>query len=35
MPVNAGYEYINAEKKYLDAQTLDQKIIALEEGTVL
>jgi len=31
MPVNAGYEYVNAEKKYLDAQTLDQKIVALEE----
>jgi hypothetical protein len=31
MPVNAGYEYFNAEKKYLAAQTLEEKIAALEE----
>jgi small GTP-binding protein len=31
MPINAGYEYFNAEKKYLDAQTLDEKIAALKE----
>ncbi|MEK6893921.1 MAG: GTPase [Nanoarchaeota archaeon] len=31
MPINAGYEYFNAEKKYLAAQTLDEKIIALKE----
>ncbi|MEK6858672.1 MAG: GTPase [Nanoarchaeota archaeon] len=31
MPINAGYEYFNAEKRYLDAQTLDEKITALEE----
>lgn len=31
MPINAGYEYFDAEKKYLAAQTLDEKIIALEE----
>lgn len=31
MPVNAGYEYFNAEKVYLAAQTLDEKIAALEE----
>lgn len=31
MPINANYEYFNAEKKYLDAQTLEDKIIALEE----
>jgi small GTP-binding protein len=31
MPINAGYEYFNAEKKYLDAQTLDEKIAALRE----
>ncbi|MEK6909056.1 MAG: GTPase [Nanoarchaeota archaeon] len=31
MPINAGYEYFNAEKKYLAAQTLDERIIALRE----
>lgn len=31
MPINAGYEYFNAEKKYLDAQTLEEKIAALRE----
>ena len=31
MPVNAGYEYVAAEKKYLNAITLEEKIIALEE----
>jgi hypothetical protein len=31
MPVNAGYEYFNAEKKYLAAQTMEEKITALEE----
>lgn len=31
MPINAGYEYFDAEKKYLQAQTLDDRIIALED----
>jgi hypothetical protein len=31
MPVNAGYEYANAEKLYFRAETLDEKIAALEE----
>ena len=31
MPINAGYEYVNAEKVYLNAKTLDEKIVALEE----
>lgn len=31
MPVNAGYEYFNAEKKYLAAKTVDEKIMYLEE----
>ncbi|PIN90957.1 hypothetical protein COU60_01285 [Candidatus Pacearchaeota archaeon CG10_big_fil_rev_8_21_14_0_10_34_76] len=31
MPVNAGYEYFEAEKKYLNAQGLDEKIKCLEE----
>ncbi len=31
MPVNAGYEYFNAEKKYSAAQTTEGKIAALEE----
>jgi uncharacterized protein len=31
MPINAGYEYFNAEKKYLAAQTLEEKIAALRE----
>ncbi len=30
MPINAGYEYFNAEKIYLAAKTLDEKIVALE-----
>ena len=31
MPINAGYEYANAEKIYLEAQTNGEKIKALEE----
>ena len=31
MPVNASPEYYSAEKKYLGAQTLDEKIFFLEE----
>ena len=31
MPINAGYEYVNAEKKYYQAQTLEERIAALEE----
>ncbi len=31
MPINAGYEYFNAEKKYLAAQTLEEKIAGLKE----
>jgi small GTP-binding protein len=31
MPINAGYEYIAAEKAYLEAQTLEEKITCLEE----
>ena len=31
MPINAGYEYFNAEKKYLAAQTLEEKISCLRE----
>jgi uncharacterized protein len=31
MPINAGYEYFNAEKEYLNAQTLSDKIYWLEE----
>lgn len=31
MPINADYEYFEAEKRYLAAQTLDDKIVALEE----
>ena len=31
MPINAGYEYFNAEKKYLAAQTLEEKISSLKE----
>lgn len=31
MPINASYEYFNAEKIYLDAKTIDEKINALEE----
>jgi hypothetical protein len=31
MPINASYEYLNAEKKYHSAKTLEEKIAALEE----
>ncbi len=31
MPVNAGYDYFAAQKKYQEAKTLDEKIRALEE----
>ena len=31
MPVNAGYEYFNAEKKFSIAKTTEEKIAALEE----
>ena len=31
MPINAGYEYFNAEKKYLEAQTLEERIAGLKE----
>lgn len=31
MPINAGYEYFAAEKKYLAAQTLEEKIECLKE----
>jgi ribosome-interacting GTPase 1 len=31
MPINAGYEYFNAEKRYLEAQTLEEKIERLKE----
>ncbi len=31
MPINAGYEYGQAEKKVLEAKTLQEKIKALEE----
>ncbi len=31
MPINASYEYTNAEKRYLAAQTIEEKILALEE----
>lgn len=31
MPLNAGYEYVNAEKMYARATTLDERIAALEE----
>jgi len=31
MPLNAGYEYVNAEKKYAQAASLDERIAALEE----
>lgn len=31
MPINAGYEYISAEKAYLQAQTLEQRIECLKE----
>jgi len=31
MPINAGPEFISAEKKYLNAQTLEDRILYLEE----
>ena len=31
MPINANYEYTNAEARYLVAQTNEEKLIALEE----
>jgi small GTP-binding protein len=31
MPINAGYEYFNAEKKYFAAKTIDEQIACLEE----
>lgn len=31
MPINADYEYFEAEKKYLEAQSQEDKIAALEE----
>lgn len=31
MPINAGPEYLNAEKKYLDSKQIDDKIFWLEE----
>lgn len=31
MPINAGYEFLNAEKEYLDAKTTEEKIFRLEE----
>ena len=31
MPVNVGPEYSHAEKKFLAAQTDDEKVLALEE----
>ena len=31
MPINAGHEYFEAEKKYLAAQTLEERIICLQE----
>ena len=31
MPINAGYEYINAEKEYLNAKTTSDRIRCLEE----
>ena len=31
MPVNAGYEYFNAEKKFSVAKTTEEKIAAMEE----
>ncbi len=31
MPINAGYEYFEAEKKYIDAKNPDEKILALED----
>lgn len=31
MPINAGYEYFNAEKKYFAAKTTEEQIACLEE----
>ena len=31
MPINASHEYLTAEKKYLQAQTLEEKISAIKE----
>jgi uncharacterized protein len=31
MPINAGYEYANAEEKYYKAQTDEERLIALQE----
>ena len=31
MPINASYEYTNAEKMYDRAKTLEEKIAAIEE----
>jgi small GTP-binding protein len=31
MTINAGYEYFNAEKKYDQAKTIEEKVAALEE----
>ncbi len=31
MPINAGYEYANAEQEYYEAQTDEEKLLALEE----
>ncbi len=31
MPINAGFEYASAEQKYREAQTIEEKITALEE----
>ena len=31
IPINANYEYANAEEKYLQAQTDEERILALEE----
>ena len=31
MPINASHEYFSAEKKYLAAQTLEEKIVYLQE----
>jgi small GTP-binding protein len=31
MPINAGYEYFNAEKKYFAAKTISEQIVCLEE----
>ena len=31
MPINPGYEYINAERKFQESRTDGEKIAALEE----